>query len=211
MNRTFDFYEYAGVIIPGAVLLLGLVWLFPDHRLLFSKEGVTFGELGLFVIVAYAAGQLVQAIGNFIESVWWKLWGGWPSGKVLVKHYVSPEQHKRIVEALQTKLKFTASDSINLPVSVVREVYALVAAAGKAARIDMFSGNYGLARGLAASFFVLLPAAVGASQSRYVIGGLIILFLLALQRMHRFGKHYATELFVQFLTFAEVTEHDDER
>jgi ABC-type Fe3+ transport system permease subunit len=64
MNRTFDFYEYAGIIIPGAVVVMALVWFFPESRALFSKEGVTFGEFGLFIVIAYAAGQLVQAVGN---------------------------------------------------------------------------------------------------------------------------------------------------
>jgi hypothetical protein len=30
MNRTFDFYEYAGIVIPDAVLVMALVWLFPE-------------------------------------------------------------------------------------------------------------------------------------------------------------------------------------
>ena len=38
MNRTFDFYEYAGFIIPGAVIVMAVVWLFPESRALFSKE-----------------------------------------------------------------------------------------------------------------------------------------------------------------------------
>ena len=101
MNWTFDFYEYAGFIIPGAVLVIALVWLFPDSRALFSKEGVTLGELGLFVIIAYAAGQLVQAIGNYLEWIWWMPWGGMPSGQVLCGKYLSTDQHKRLLEALR--------------------------------------------------------------------------------------------------------------
>jgi ABC-type Fe3+ transport system permease subunit len=69
MTRTFDFYEYAGVIVPGAVLMLGLCFLFPDARDMLGKDGLTFGEFGVFVIVAYAVGQLVQGIGNFIDFV----------------------------------------------------------------------------------------------------------------------------------------------
>src|SRR6478609_1704513 len=101
MNRTFDFYEYAGVIVPGAVLVLGMLWLFPEGRAHFSKEGVTFGELGLFVIIAYASGQLVQGVGNWMEWLWWKSWGGNPSRRVLAGHLISVSQHKRVVEALQ--------------------------------------------------------------------------------------------------------------
>jgi hypothetical protein len=38
-----------------------MLWLFPEARTLFSKEGVTFGELGLFVIIAYTSYKLLLA------------------------------------------------------------------------------------------------------------------------------------------------------
>jgi hypothetical protein len=206
MNRTFDFYEYAGIIVPGAILTLGLLWLFPESRALFSKEGVTFGELGLFVIVAYAAGQLIQGVGNWIEWVWWKTWGDFPSRRVLSGHLISADQHKRVVEALRKDGKVTtdvSSCSLSECLAIVREVYSVVAAAGKAARVDTFNGNYGLLRGLAASFFVLLIAATVLGKGIYVVGALVLLLLLALQRMHRFGKHYALELFIQYILIAD--------
>lgn len=202
MNWTFDFYEFAGIVVPGAVLTLGLLWLFPEGRALFSKEGVTFGELGLFVITAYAAGQLVQGVGNWIELIWWKAWGGYPSKRVLAGHYISADQHKRVIEALRKDGKVTTNvttGSLSECLAVVREVYSIVAAAGKAGRIDTFNGNYGLLRGLAASLLVLFIAAIVFAKGLYVIGALVLLFWLALQRMHRFGKHYALELFIQFL------------
>jgi len=201
MNRTFDFYEYAGIIVPGAVLVMGLVWLFPDSRTLFSKEGVTIGELGLFVIVAYAAGQLVQAIGNYVEWVWWKCWGGMPSGQVLGGKYLSNDQHKRLVDALGPILDGRDPSKLSQPekLAAVREVYAEVAATGKASRVDTFSGNYGLMRGIAAAFIVIFALSIITSKGLIVLGTLVVLFMLAIQRMHRYGRHYATELFLQYL------------
>jgi hypothetical protein len=202
MNRTFDFYEYAGIIIPGTVLVMALVWLFPEGRALFSKEGVTLGELGLFIIIAYAAGQLVQAIGNGLEWVLWKLCGGMPSGQVLCGKYLSADQYKRLLEALRPLLgdadpcKMQQSERL----AIVREVYAEVAGAGKASRVDTFNGSHGLMRGLAAAFVVTFALAVVASKGITVFGVLGVLFLLAIYRMYRFGQHYATELFAQFLT-----------
>jgi hypothetical protein len=135
VNRTFDFYEYAGFIIPGAVVVMAVVWLFPESRALFSKEGVTLGELGLFVIIAYAAGQLVQAIGNFLEWLWWKPWGGMPTGRVLTGKLLTPEQQQRLIEALRPALG--GADPSKIPEAqrraIVREVYAEVLGAGKAA------------------------------------------------------------------------------
>jgi hypothetical protein len=201
LNRTFDFYEYAGFIIPGAALTLGLLLFFPEGRALFTKDGVTFGELGLFVVVAYAAGQLVQSIGNFVEWLWWKPWGGLPSKRVLAGHYLTAEQRKRLIAALMI-------DPINRDLAtankaeyggIVREVYAIVSGAGKAARVDTFNGNYGLLRGLAAAFLALIAVAVVLGEGLHVIAVLVILLLLAVQRMHRFAVHYATELYTQYL------------
>jgi hypothetical protein len=202
VNRTFDFYEYAGYIIPGAVLTLGLLLFFPEGRALFTKEGVTFGELGLVIVVAYAAGQLVQGVGNGIEWLWWKPWGGMPTRRLLAGHYLSADQRKRLVEALKRDPRINRDiESVDKAEygAIVREVYAIVSAIGKAGRVDIFNGNYGLLRGLAAAFVTLIVVALVLTKGVYVIGALVILFLLAIQRMHRFSVHYATELFTQYL------------
>ena len=202
MNRTFDFYEYAGFIIPGAVLTLGMLLFFPEGRALFAKDGITFGELGLFVVVAYAAGQLVQGIGNFVEWLWWKSWGGMPSKRVLAGQHLSPMQRKRLIEALkkdpQIKCDITTADKVEYG-GIVRELYAIVSGAGKAARVDTFNGNYGLLRGLAAAFLTLIAVSLVLGKSIYIIGALFVLLALAIYRMHRVSVHYAIELFTQYL------------
>jgi hypothetical protein len=202
MNRPFDFYEYAGVIIPGAIVVLGLLWLFPEARPLFAKEGgVTFGELGIFVVVSYAAGQLIQGIGNGVEWLWSRATGGMPSSRALEGKFFSHEQYQRLLELLRTRLGVTNPAALQSrdKRAIVREVYAYVLAAGKVARIDTFNGNYGLLRGLSAAFLVLFTAAIVLGKGPYILGAIVVCFCLALQRMHRFSKHYATELFTQFL------------
>jgi len=206
VNRTFDFYEYAGFIIPGAVLTLGLLLFFPEGHELFTKDDVTFGELGIFVVVAYAAGQLLQSIGNLVESVWWKPWGGLPSRRLLAGHYLSAEQRKRLIEALKKDPKLSRDLTTTNRTEyggIVREVYAIVSGAGKAARVDTFNGNYGLLRGLAAAFVALIVVACALGKGPYTITVLAILFLLSIQRMHRFAVHYATELFTQYLLLSK--------
>lgn len=211
MNRTFDFYEYAGFIIPGTILMLGLLLFFPNSHAVLTTDGITFGELGLFVIVAYAAGQLVQGIGNFVEWLWWKPWGGLPSRRVLAGHYLSREQHKRLIEALKNDPKIerdlTTVDKTDYG-GVVRDVYSIVSGAGKAARVDIFNGNYGLLRGLAASFVALIVIALLLGKDIYIVGTLVILLALAVQRMHRISVHYATELFTQYVLLSRHSPND---
>jgi hypothetical protein len=54
-------------------------------------------------------------------------------------------------------------------------------------------------RGLAAAFLVLFVTAIIIGKSAWILVALAVLFALALQRMDRFSRHYAIELFVQFL------------
>jgi hypothetical protein len=100
VNRTFDFYEY--------VIIMAVLWLFPESRALLSKEGVTLGEFGLFVIIAYASGQLVQALGNYLEWAWWKPTGGMPAGRMLSGDLLTAEQHRRLRGPI---FFFTAKDT----------------------------------------------------------------------------------------------------
>lgn len=83
MTRDFGFYEYAGIIIPGAVVILGVLWLWPEAGGLAERQGVSLGELGILVILAYAAGQLIQGVGNGLEWEMWKAAGGMPSQQLL--------------------------------------------------------------------------------------------------------------------------------
>jgi hypothetical protein len=59
-------------------------------------------------------------------------------------------------------------------------------------------------RGVAAAFLVLFVAAAIVGKSAWVLVALAILFALAFQRMLRFSRHYAIELFVQLLLVKEA-------
>ncbi|QOZ20813.1 hypothetical protein XI02_42100 [Bradyrhizobium sp. CCBAU 21365] len=92
-------YEQLGIIIPGSILMFGLVLYYPELKLLTTKDAFSVGELGLFVLIAYAAGHLVAAIANALEKVFW--WNGMPSDWVThdPPALLSTEQ----VENLRTK------------------------------------------------------------------------------------------------------------
>src|SRR5262245_1932027 len=73
------FYEQVGIVIPGSVFLVGLLFYFPALHELMAKDGVTLGQFGIFLLLSYAAGHLLAAFGNAIEAAMWKVTGGMPT------------------------------------------------------------------------------------------------------------------------------------
>jgi len=87
---------------------------------------------------------------------------------------------------------------------VVRQAHAAISAAGRAGRVETFNGNYGLCRGIASAMLVIFVLSLfrEIDQCWPERIALLVAAGLALARMHRFGVHYARELFVQLLTLA---------
>jgi hypothetical protein len=77
-----SFYEQVGLVIPGAVLLFGLLFYFPALSALLAKDGISVGQLGIFMLLAYAAGHLIAAAGNLLETILWRPFGGMPTNWV---------------------------------------------------------------------------------------------------------------------------------
>ena len=103
MSSKFDAYEIIGVITPGSILLFGLALLFPDLKALFFAEGFSLGDLGLFLVLSFVAGHLIQAVGNLLEVVVWKGFGGMPTDWLIA----NPDKliHESQVERLRQAVK----------------------------------------------------------------------------------------------------------
>lgn len=213
MMKDLDYYEVFAVIAPGMVLIIGAVFLFfPEkYDTLNSLSNVSLGSLGVGMLLAYVAGQLLQAVGNIIEQLWWWSWQGKPLDWIRSgKHELVAGQQRA---TLQTRVGgmlhdpgFTfAGISPSDWFSVTRQLYAAVAASGRAARIDIFNGNYGLCRGIAAAFLVLVVSSFFTkSFSWRTDATLVALATIATFRMHRFGVRYGRELCVQYLQLPDA-------
>ncbi|ABM57331.1 hypothetical protein [Verminephrobacter eiseniae] len=208
--RQLEFYEFTGILLPGAIAMAALVLLFPGWGLPTLVKDVSVGGLGIFIVLAYAAGHIVQAVGNLIEAVWWKCWGGMPTYWLRIKpaRLLAAQQISQVEERLRKQPGLAnfeiASSSASDWHAITHQIYAAVAGAGRTSRVDTFNGNYGLNRGLAAGLLValaLLPTQASADWRLVVC--LVVGTGLALYRMHRFARHYARELFVQFLQLPE--------
>jgi len=205
--RKFELYEFLGFISPGILFLVTLGYIWPTKISELVSKDVTVGGVAVGIIFAYAAGQLLQAIGNLIENAMWKYLGGKPtdwlrSGKnQLIDAKQLPKLEKNIQEMLSDET-FKLNKSLDKKgwYSITRQIYALVAAGGHAKRVDTFNANYGLCRGLAAALLILLFVNIVCNFRDWQIHLiLVVLAGLAIYRFYRFGVIYARELFVQFL------------
>ena len=147
--KKLTFCEQVGIVIPGSVLLFGLLFFFPSLKELLAKDGVSVGQLGIFVLLSYAAGHLIAALGNIAENLLWRPLGGFPSDWVVHEKtsLLSDEQRERLPKKIQAQLgiaiKVMGMDRKKwFPIS--RQIYADVERNGKRERIETFNGNYGL-------------------------------------------------------------------
>jgi hypothetical protein len=205
-DKNFDFYEFAGIVMPGAILIFGLAQAETLIAQTIPLKDMSLGSLGVFLILSYAAGHLLQSLGRCLEKVWWYRYG-MPSDWVLENklELINDVQRASLIKQLPAKLGLSSPveySSLNRKQwhSMVRQIYAAVAAQNRSARVDVMNGNYGLNRGLCVALvFVAIVAFFKVPTNWSAIGLLCFGSVLAALRMHRFGKHYAHELFVQFL------------
>ena len=205
--RKFELYEFLGYISPGILFLVSLGYIWPTKISELVSKDVTIGGVAIGLIFAYAAGQLLQAIGNLIENIVWKCSGGKPTDWLRTKKHnlIDSKQLPNVEECVKKMLPddtFKLDESIDEKgwYSITRQIYAFVADRGQTKRIDTFNANYGLCRGLASALLVLLFINLVCNFKGWQIHIILsVLCGLAIYRFCRFGVIYARELFVQFL------------
>ncbi|PLX93320.1 MAG: hypothetical protein C0621_08000 [Desulfuromonas sp.] len=206
MSEKFNAYEYIGVIAPGTVVVFAVTLVSPEVKQFLVDGGTTLGGLGLFLILSFIAGHLLQGLGNWFENIFWKCFGGMPTNWVRreSQKLLAKEQRKLLTQKISEL--HPAIDNLEQVddkewYSLTREIYAMVKAADRAARVDAFNRNYGLLRGVAVSFLVTTAGTLFViSLCRWKIYvALVVCTVLAVYRMYRFAVIYARELFVQFI------------
>ncbi len=200
IKPQFNSYEYIGIISPGSILCLGLIMIWPEAKEIFFNDNFTVGELGLFIIISYVMGHLLQSVGNIIEKILWWFFEGMPTDWVLKKNQtlISPQQKK----ILETKIKHNLSNMNKTSwYPIIREMYIDIEKADRTSRIDSFNRNYGLLRGMASGFFMLSILIPIHSLENWTISILILGlgFFPAILRMYRFGKLYGREILIEYI------------
>jgi len=164
METKFNFYDFVGYVIPGALLLGLLYWAsISFFALPLTVKVDSIGESILFVASSYFAGHLVQALGNVLEAREVKKWGGWYSVQFLRDsdtHYTP--QFKREIKRIAEKM-FGLSPEAETTNSVSKDkryqeifnlCYALIVQEGAATHTEIFNGIYSLYRGMLAAVWI---------------------------------------------------------
>jgi|ERR1041384_1037539 hypothetical protein len=206
--KQFSLYDILGVIAPGVVLTLGVIAAYPDTLKIIPNRDFSLGDFGVVVLVSYVIGNLVAALGNFLETPYWKLFGGQPTDAV--RENTGKVIATRQFQAVESKLKSTGMLTQNESIlslsaadwrALTRQIRAYLDARNMTRRIEIFNAQYGMNRGIAAGFIALavIMTILSGVQLWRTQAVLLTCAALAAYRMHRFSWHYAAELFRQFL------------
>ena len=206
--KQFSLYDILGVLAPGVVLTIGVIALYPDAMKIIPEKEFSFGDLGVVVLISYIAGNLVAALGDFLEMPYWKLRGGQPTdlvrqnrGRVISARQISAvEQRLRTASFIKADENITDLDRYEWR-GMTRQVYAYLDGRKMTQRVDAFNAQYGMNRGIAAGFLALAVLTIVHSGFTFWRVQLVLLVctVLATYRMHVFSRHYAAELFRQFI------------
>lgn len=160
----------------------------------------------MFLLIAFATGHLLAALGNGIETVYWRTRGGMPTSWVVGRNprLLSPVQIVKLEAAVHKRFGLDIEPLSNISrrawFPIVRQIYSEVERDDHAKRVDAFNGTYGLNRGLCGAMLALAVGSIIIQPARWPVSlGLAVLSGIYLSRMHRFGVDYARELYIQFL------------
>lgn len=211
--KEFNLYDILGVLAPGAVVTVGVMTIFPESIMVLAKENLSAGELGFVVLISYVIGNLVAALGNFLERWYWWFCGGWPTDRAHQIHGKILEV--REIECLQEKLRSQRMIGKSEKVkdlagkdwwAITRRIYVGLAAKGAARRVDIFNAQYGMNRGIAAGFVVLIILLLFESGIHCwrIQSVLVACTVLSFYRMERFACHYTAELLRSYLNEGDL-------
>lgn len=203
-TKNFDAYEFIAVVIPGSVVALLLIFQWPDLKALIAGNGFSVGGLGLFTVIAFVLGHLLQGLGSIFESVFWAF-RGMPTSWVrnTRQTLVSPAQRDTLVAklaAMEGSCIVPEQTRRSHWQSMMSRAYGRVHDAGKSEKIDAFNRTYGLSRGLTSSFIaasICIVFLYPSNKSALLLS--LSMAILSLWRMYTFGKRYARALIQAYI------------
>jgi len=200
--RTYN--EHFSIVVSGSVFLLGVILQVPALQFLIGNDGMALGGLGLFIIIAYAAGHLIAVLGNILENFVTLVFGS-PSAFVTFDppRLLDPQRVAQIEERLRGRLslKIDRITGMNRESwrTVSEQIY-LDVATNNPGRIEATYGSYSINRDLcAACLAIAVTTAVLAIQHWLLAIGLGAIAIIYAHRMRRLDVRFSRELLFRFL------------
>lgn len=193
--EKLNIYEYVAVIVPGVVFLFGLGVMLPEgyvfHPVLMPKD---MGTAAVHLFLAFALGHMLQVLGQYVHAYYWSDFGGFPTDWPFSRHHheLSPAVQQAVLAASGQSEAADLQDWRR----AVATVRSLVTTEGFASRLETFHANYGMFRSTVVAGVLLLLVMPWCTLDLWSICPVIVSgVVVSLLGMHRFGVHYARELF----------------
>lgn len=199
---SFDAYEYVGVIVPGALPTLAAALLFPELSSFLHSEGFALGDFGIFLIISFVIGHVVQMFGGLIDRAQDMLGIGKADRALNNREKWFGRAQWAEFESLFANLVSANPSSIdkNNYDQAIRATYAVVRAEGRAHRVDAFNRNFGMCRGLVAGSLLTIALLFATGGSQHIYYAMLIFGFLSVPlfvRMRRFSHLFIAELVAQ--------------
>ena len=196
-------YDFVAVIIPGSLLLIGLGLFFDLGKLAEIAIPRDAGLVTAHLVLAYVAGQLLQALSNWLELLYWRFWKGRPTDWPLTR-----ERHPFGINAVSEVTRLYHKGEPGAAASPAAPdlaewrrcvSYAVNASAAEKLqdRMQIFNSLCSMFRGMLTSFLLLLVLVLGFLRPIQPAVPVVLLAagLLSTYSMHKFSRLYAAELF----------------
>jgi len=208
MRKEVDFYEFVSLIVPGSALFVVIGYVFDIRGMDSLLAPQDFGSLGIHLILAYITGHLLQAVGGFLETLYWKAWKGMPSDWPVSR---PQKPDSSIAKAAVEELCKQKTTDLRQWRTLVAQARSTVYSSGRAGRLHVFNANYSMFRGLVAAELIVGASAWVSSLDPVVFYPILVaVVLLTGYRMHRFALHYARELFANVAELVRIEGSNSE-
>jgi hypothetical protein len=162
LAEKFNYYDAIAHLIPGTI---GCLFLFYTLELLVIElprpDVGSLGIVGIGIAVAYTVGHLLQSLASSFEPLYYALWGGKPSVKLLTdkSRQFSEEQRRQLIVELieffkvKEKCPEDRKGAQNFHQRLFERCMALCNR-NKLGRVDAFNAIYGFHRVLLTTFLL---------------------------------------------------------
>lgn len=208
--KQLTLFEVLAAIVPGALLILGLVYQYGDATVIEKQGSVSIGELTILTLASLVAGMLLQGLARFVRDclakviipIRFKLYTPSPA-------FLSPMQQERVKAILESRYDIPrdADGRDREQRDVIRMGYkeAIVELRneGSSERFERLTVYQAMYRGILSACTILLLFSFNASIAQPSKGWMIAVLsgsmTLILARMLQSERTRMTEMFLQVL------------